>query len=67
MLVSMKARQGWIPFGRILEDRKLFQDIDFGNMDLKKKGILGTNALGGYESVNFRFSEMTLKVFSKLI
>ena len=67
LLVCMKARQGWIPFGNILENRKLFEDIDFGNMELRKKGMLGTNALGAYEAVDFRFSDMTLKLFSKLV
>lgn len=67
ILVCMKARQGWIPFGNILEGKRLFNNVDFGSTQLKKTGRLGTNAMGLYVPVSFKFSELTLRLFTKFI
>lgn len=68
VLICMKAKQSWIPFGNLLERRQVFHDIDFGDLYLKKKkGMTNSDKLGGYIPVNFKFSELTLNILTRLI
>ena len=66
-MVCLKAKQGWIPFGNIIQKRQLFNDLNLGEIALKKTGIISSDATGGYEVVNYKFSDQTLKNFTKLI
>ena len=66
-MVCLKAKQGWIPFGNIIQKRQLFNDLDLGEIALKKTGIISSDVTGGYEVVNYKFSDQTLKNFTKLI
>ena len=69
MLVCLKAKQNWIPFGNLIEKRRIYSDINFGELEFKKpgKGMMGSNSLGGYKPLGFQFSELTLTNFTRLI
>lgn len=66
LLICLKAKQSWIPFGTQLEKNHLTRDINFGNILMKKSGrALGSDSLGTYKLFDFKFSELTLKLLSK--
>ena len=49
MLVCLKAKQAWIPFNNLIENRLLFNNVDFGEVDLKKVGgLFKTDTDGNY-------------------
>ena len=51
-LRSLKAKQDWVPFADQLESRKLLNDIDFGNLTLRKGSfILGSDSLNNYANI----------------
>lgn len=57
----MKAKLNWIPYSNKIAQGKLQHDIDFERIELKKSGITGSDSLGRYKVLKFKFSEITIK------
>ena len=65
MLICLKSKYGWIPFGRKLEKNALIKDIHFGPVELvKQSGLDTTITTGKYISMNYRFTEQNLQTLN---
>lgn len=67
VLISLKGKQTWVPFGRLIEQGTLGCDIDFGLIEYKGRGLLGTDQIGTYKFFDFKFSDSTLKILTNQI
>ena len=65
-LVCLKARQDWVPFGNLIKDGRLFQDVHFGKIEMKTNdSFMPSNLSGNYREFGFKFTYRTLKVLAK--
>ena len=68
LMTCLKAKQNWIPFGMSYERNTQRKDINYGQLELKKStGLMKSDLLAKYVPFSYEFSEMTLKLLSKLI
>lgn len=61
-MLSVKAKQDWVPFGNKLKQLELSQDIDYSLIEYKLPVL--TDMLGHYKGIIFQFSEESLKKLS---
>jgi hypothetical protein len=59
IMLSMKAKLDWVPYGNKLMQRGIGQDVDYSYLEFKLPVI--TDVLGLYMGFVYHFSEESLK------
>ena len=59
VMLSMKAKLDWVPYGNKLMHRQIGQDIDYSLIEFKTPLI--TDLVGAYSGFIYQFSEESLK------
>lgn len=62
IMLSVKAKQDWVPYGNQIKNRIIGQDIDYSLIEFKIPLI--TDTLGSYMSMEYQFTEESLKKLS---
>ena len=59
MLISVKAKQNWVPFGSAIEAKKdIDHNLDYNNIQYKIPWV--TDIFGQYQTLQFQFNEQIL-------
>lgn len=58
MLISVKAKQNWVPFGSAIEGKDIDHNLDYNNIQYKIMWI--TDIFGLYAKLEFQFNEQIL-------
>ena len=59
IMLSMKAKQDWVPFGNKLMQRQMGQDIDYSLIEFKIPYV--TDVVGVYMGFIYQFNEESLR------
>ena len=62
-MLSVKAKQDWVPFGNQIKNRDIMQDIDYSLIEFKIPGRI-TDSIGSYMAMEYQFTEQSLKKLS---
>lgn len=52
VMLSVKAKQDWVPFGNQIKNRDIMQDIDYSLIEFKIPGRI-TDSIGSYMAMEY--------------
>ena len=56
VMLSVKAKQDWVPFGNQIKSREIKQDIDYSLIEFKIP-LRITDTVGSYMAMEYQFTE----------
>ena len=59
IMLSVKAKQDWVPYGNMIKQRNIGQDIDYSLIEFKIPYI--TDTIGSYQAMEYQFTNESLK------
>lgn len=62
IMLSVKAKTNWVPYGNRIKNRDIGQDIDYSLIEFKVPFL--TDTLGSYMAMEYQFTEESLKKLS---